>query len=115
MLYGKKDYEHRLIQFLSCVSQNFGLICYLKENFLGDMHMNRLPELIAAYVAMDQFARDVIVESAKAYAQSRARSAARGQLRAFPRPFNDHSSSDGISNAQKKGLVCVSSETVHEE
>ena len=77
--------------------------------------MNRLPELIAAYVAMDQFARDVIVESAKAYAQARARSATRGQLRAFPRPFNDHSAPDSIGNAQKKGLVCVSGETVHEE
>ena len=77
--------------------------------------MNRLPELIAAYVAMDQFARDVIVDSAKAYAQARARSATRGQLRAFPRPLNDHATPDGISNAQKKGLVCVSSEPVHEE
>jgi len=77
--------------------------------------MNRLPELIAAYVAMDQFARDVIVESAKAYAQARARSAPRGQLRAFPRPLNNHAAPDSVSDAQKERLVCVSSETVHEE
>lgn len=77
--------------------------------------MHRLPELIAAYLAMDQFARDVIVESAKEYAQQRALSSSRGKLRTLPRPLNNHSSSDSVGHPQEKSLVGVGSHAVDEE
>ena len=74
--------------------------------------MNRLPELIAAYLSMDAFARNVILESAKAYALARPNSASRAQLRILPRPLNDHPVLNGGRDTQKKDLIGVSCETV---
>jgi hypothetical protein len=77
--------------------------------------MNRLPELIAAYLAMDQFARNIIVESAKTYAISRPYSSARGKLRPIPSPLNYHPSSDSIRDTQEKCLVGVDGSSVDEK
>lgn len=74
--------------------------------------MNRLPELIAAYLSMDAFARNVILDSAKAYALARPNSAPRAQLRVLPRPLDDHPVLNGGRNAHQKDLVGVSCETV---
>lgn len=77
--------------------------------------MDRLPELIAAFMAMDHFARNVIVDSAIAYARARAYSSPRGQLRSLPRSLDDHPAPDGVGDTQKEGLIGVGSEPIDEE
>lgn len=88
----------------------------MEEKFTeGGDHMNRLPELIAAYLAMDHFARNIIVESAKTYALTRPYSGSRGQLRVFPGALNNHPTPDGISNAQKECLVSSDGDPIDEK
>lgn len=77
--------------------------------------MDRLPELIAAYLAMDHFARSVIVDSAIEYARARAYSGSRGQLRSLPRPLNDHPAPDGVGDTQEESLVGIGGESIDEE
>jgi hypothetical protein len=60
--------------------------------------MHRLQELITAYLAMDSFARNVIIESAQEYARARPYSSPRGKLRPLPRPLDYHPSSDSIGD-----------------
>ena len=76
--------------------------------------MHRLQELITAYMAMDYFARDVIIESAKKYAEARALSSSRGKLLSLPRPLNYHPSPDRVSDPQEESLVGVGCHTVDE-
>lgn len=77
--------------------------------------MDRLPELIAAFLAMDHFARNVIVDSARTYAQMRPFLRPRGQLRSIPSSLDDHPASDGVGDTQEECLVGVCGVSVDEE
>lgn len=77
--------------------------------------MDRLPELIAAFLAMDHFARNIIVDSARAYAQTRPFLRPRGQLRSIPSSLDDHPAPDSVGDTQEECLVGVGSEPVDEE
>jgi len=77
--------------------------------------MNRLPELIIAYLSMDTFARNVIVDAAKTYARTRPFSPPRAELRLLPRSLNNHSAPDGIGDSEKKSLVSISSHAIDED
>ena len=78
--------------------------------------MRRISELIASYLAMDSFARDVFLASAKVYARTRpALRGRRKRLLAAPRPLDHHPAPDGISDPNQELLVSERSRPVDPE